>query len=114
MKKLCIFLVIGVLLTGCTALGLAPAQTTDQKIAYAYAGVTGVLNTIAQATDAGALTSVKAQQANQLAVQVKTTLDAARLASGAGDSSTALQDLNMATAALTAVQQYLTANGVQK
>lgn len=114
MKKLFLSLVVGALLTGCSSFGFAPAQTTDQRIAYAYAGVTGVLNTIAQATDQGALTSQKASQANQLALQVRGTLDAARVASSAGDANTALQDLNMATAALAAVQQYLTANGVKQ
>lgn len=113
MKKLLLSLAIGVLLTGCSALGLAPAQTTDQKIAYAYAGVTGVLNTIAQATDAGAISSSQATQANQMALNVKQTLDAARQVEGANPNE-ALQDLNMATAALTAVQQYLSANGVKK
>ena len=114
MKKLLACLILGLTLTGCSTFGLAPAQTTDQRIAYAYAGVTGVLNTIAQATDQGALSSQKASQANQLALQVRGTLDAARQASSAGDANTALQDLNMAAAALAAVQQYLTANGVKQ
>lgn len=113
MRKLYLSLVLGALLTGCSTLGFAPAQTTDQKIAYAYAGVTGVLNTIAQATETGVLSSSQAAQANDMALQVKNTLDAARRVEGASPNE-ALQDLNMATAALTAVQQYLNSNGVKK
>lgn len=114
MKRLLAFLVAGVLLTGCSTFGLAPAKSTDQRIAYAYGGVTGVLNTIAQATDQGTLSSAKAAQANAIALQAKATLDAARAAQGSGDSNTALQDLNMATAALAAVQQFLNTNGVKQ
>lgn len=113
MKRLFLSLVIGALLTGCSTLGFAPAQTTDQKIAYAYAGVTGVLTTISQATDAGVLSSSQAERANAMVLQVKNTLDAARMVEGANPNE-ALQDLNMATAALTAVQQYLNVNGVKK
>lgn len=113
MRKLLLCLAVGAILTGCSMFGLAPAQNADQKIAYAYAGVTAALNTIADATDAGTLSSSQAAQANQMALQVKTTLDAARSVEGTSPNE-ALQDLQMATAALAAVQQFLTANGVKK
>jgi hypothetical protein len=107
-----LLLVVGLTLTGCTALGFTTPQSTDQRIAYAYAGVTASLQTIAQATSAGTLSSTKASQANNMVLQVKSLLDAAKAAEATSDNE-ALQDLNMATAALTAVQQYLQANGVK-
>lgn len=113
MKRIVLALLFSLPIMGCQTLGLATPQTTDQKLAYAYGSVTGVLNSIADATNAGALSSAKATQANQLALQVKATLDAARAVENT-DEATALQDLNMATAALAAVQQFLTANGVKK
>ncbi len=112
MKKILIALVFLCPLMGCQSLGFTPPQTTDQRIAYAYSGVTAALNTIAQATNAGTLSSQKADQANQLVLQAKVILDSAR-ASETTDASTAIQDLQLATAAMQAVQQFLTANGVK-
>lgn len=100
------------LLGGCASLGLAPAQTLDQKIEYGYAGVTAVLQSIPSAIQAGTLSSATATKANTMALQVKMLLDAARAAETSSPTG-ALNDLNLAAAALTAVQQYLTANGVK-
>lgn len=109
MKKIALLFL---LLAGCQSLGLAPATTLDQKIVYGYAGVDAVLKSIPGAVAAGTLSSTTAAKANAMALQVKTLLDAARSAETANPSA-ALNDLNLATAALTAVQQYLTANGVK-
>lgn len=111
-KLLVLAPLLGLLLGGCTALGLAPAQTLDQKIEYGYAGVDGVLKAIPPAMAAGSLTSATAAHANELALNVKSILDTARTAESTNATS-AQNDLNLATAALTAVQQYLTANGVK-
>jgi hypothetical protein len=110
--KALILLAVVFLLAGCASLGLAPAKTLDQKIEYGYAGVTAVLQTIPGAIQSGALSSATATKANGMALQVKSLLDAAR-ASENVNASAALNDLNLATAALTAVQQYLLANGVK-
>lgn len=112
MRKILIALLFSLPLMGCQSLGFTAPQTTDQKIAYAYSGVTAALNTIAQATTAGTLTSQKAIQANTLVLQAKGILDAAR-ASEISDGSTAIQDLSLATAVLAEVQKFLTANGVK-
>jgi hypothetical protein len=100
------------ILGGCASLGLAPAQTLDQKVAYGYAGVTAVLQSIPAAIQSRVLSSASATKANNMALQVQTLLDAARAAETTSPSG-ALNDLNLATAALTAVQAYLTANGVK-
>jgi hypothetical protein len=110
--KALIMLGIVLALGGCASLGLATAQTLDQKIAYGYAGVTAVLQTIPAAIQGGTLSSASATKANTMALQVKALLDAARAAE-VSNATGALNDLNLATAALTAVQQYLTANGVK-
>lgn len=99
-------------LSACAQLGLAPAQTLDQKIEYAYSGVDAALKTIALATADGSLSSSKATSANQMALSVKSTLDVAR-ASESTNSTSAANDLALATAALTAVQQYLISNGAK-
>jgi hypothetical protein len=110
--KALILLGVVLLLGGCASLGLAPATTLDQKIEYGYAGVTAVLQSIPGAIQSGTLSSATATKANTMALQVKTLLDSARAAE-TSNSTGALNDLNLATAALTAVQAYLTASGVK-
>lgn len=100
------------LLGGCATLGLTPAQNLDQKIGYAYGGVTAALQTIAQATTAGTLTSTKATNANNMVLNIKSILDTAK-ASETTNASSAATDLQLATTALAAVQAYFTANGVK-
>lgn len=97
---------------GCAQLGLAPAQTLDQKLAYAYGVETGLLNTIATATTAGTLSSTTASKANTLVLTAKSVLDGARAVETSNPTGAAT-DLALATSALTAVQTYLTANGVK-
>jgi predicted RNA-binding protein associated with RNAse of E/G family len=114
MKKA--FLVLAVwstyILVGCTALGLTTPQTTDQKLAYADAGVIAALSSIATATNAGQLTKAQATNANNMALAVQATINQAR-AEESSNASQAIVDLNLATTALTAVQNWLTANGVK-
>lgn len=113
MRKILLLAVLFTLpIMGCQSLGFVAPQTTDQRIAYGYSGVTAALNTIAQATDAGTLSSQKATQANQLILQARGMLDTARAAETT-DDSTAIQDLALATAVLAEVQKFLTANGVK-
>lgn len=110
MKHLLLVCLLSV--SGCASLGLAPAQTLDQKIEYGYAGVDGVLKAIPPALTAGTLSSATATKANTLALNVKQLLDSARAAENT-DVTSAQNDLNLAISALTAVQQYLTRNGVK-
>jgi hypothetical protein len=100
-------------LGACSALGLTTPKTLDEKLAYGYAGVTTALNTIASATIAGQLTSTQAVNANTMTLNVQSILDSAR-ALETTNASSAQTDLTLALAALTAVQQYLTAQGVTK
>jgi hypothetical protein len=99
-------------LSACAQLGLAPAQTLDQKLTYAYSGVDAALKTIVLATADGTLSSSKATSANQMALAVKSTLDVAR-ATESTNATSAANDLALATSALSAVQQYLSSNGAK-
>jgi hypothetical protein len=110
MKFILVLMLAG--LASCAALGLAPAQTLDQKLAYAYGVETGLLNSIATAVTAGTITSQTGSKANTLVLNVKTFLDDAR-ALEATNATGAAADLALATTALTAVQTFLTANGVK-
>lgn len=112
MKKILIALVFLLPLMGCQSLGLTTPLTLDQQLAYATGAVTAALNTIAQATTAGTLSSANATKANQMVLQAQTILVSAH-SMETTNASGAANDLALATAALTAVQQYLTANGVK-
>ena len=99
-------------IVGCASLGLATPQTLDQKIAYAYSGLTTALQGIATATNKGQLTAAQATQANNAALNVKTILDTARGLENT-DATTAQKDLDLATAALSSLQNTLTNAGVK-
>lgn len=111
-------LAVGLLLhlSGCAALGLAPAQTPAQKLGYAYGAVTGALNTLGQALAAGQVSSAEAARVNADIMDAASELDTARtLLCGAdpkcaspASSSSALTIITAATAALGQVSSYLT------
>lgn len=110
MKALRLSALLLFLLAGCSALGLEPAQSINQKIAYAYGTHTAVLQAATSSVAAGAMTSSDGQQVLQMADQAKAILDAATAAMTAGDSNGAASKLQLATAALAALQQYLNAH----
>ena len=101
------FVLILAFLAACAELGLAPAQTFDQKLAYAYGTHTAVIQTATQALTDKTITSTDARQVLKLADESRTLLDAARAASGAGDPSTAEGRLTLAAQILTQLQAYL-------
>ena len=96
-----------ILLAGCSSLGLEPAQTLNQKIAYAYGTHMAVLQAATAAVNTGSLKSGDAQQVLQMADQAKLFLDGATSLAAAGDPNGATNKLALATGALTALQQYL-------
>jgi len=99
------------LLVGCAALGLAPAQTLNQKIAYAYGTHTAVLQATTTSLSAGKISSADATQVLKLADDSKVLLDAATALSVSGDTTGANNKLTLAVSALTALQAYLSAHG---
>jgi hypothetical protein len=101
-----IVLILGALL-GCASLGLAPASTFDERLAYAVSQNTAVRQAAANALDAGDIATEDAKRVLSITNEVRTALDAARLASGLGDTSTAEGRLQLATALLVELQKYL-------
>lgn len=101
------------LLTACAQVGLAPAQSFDQKLAYGYSTVTAVRTSAAQALNAGTIDVLDAKKALAITDEARAGLDAAGAANGHGDTSTAVGKLALATALLTQLQQYLISRGVK-
>ncbi len=95
------------LLAGCTALGLAPAQSLDDRLAYAYATHTAVLDAAATAVNAGELSSADGEWVLVLADESRLILDAVRSAAEDGDVSTAEGRLALASNILLQLQDYL-------
>lgn len=97
-------------LVGCASLGLAPAQSFDQKLAYAYGTHTAVLQAAASAVTAKTLSPSDGEQVLKLADESRALLDAAK---AAGDTATGGNKLALATTILTQLQTYLNARGVK-
>lgn len=106
MRKLAIIPLI-FLLTACASLGLAPASSFEERLAYAVSQNAAVRNTAAVSLERNEIHLEDAQRVLKITDEVRTALDAARLASGAGDVSTAEGRLQLATAILTELQNYL-------
>lgn len=106
MRKLAIVPLL-FLLTACASLGLAPASTFEERLAYAVSQNAAVRNAAAASLERNEIALEDAQRVLKITDEVRTALDAARLASGAGDPSTAEGRLQLATAILIELQNYL-------
>lgn len=102
-------IVVAVLLSGCASLGLAPATTFDERLAYAVSQNAAVRTAAANSLNAGDIQVDDARRVLKITDEVRTSLDAARLAFSAGDVSTAEGRLQLATAVLVELQKYLRA-----
>jgi hypothetical protein len=105
-----ILALIGLFITGCTSLGLAPASTFEERLAYAVSQNAAVRQAAANSLEAGDITLDDARHVLKLTDEIRASLDAARLAAGVGDVSTAEGRLQLATAILLKLQQYLRSN----
>jgi hypothetical protein len=101
---------LAVLLSACSALGLAPAQSFDQRLAYAYGTHTAILEATKSARDAGTLTPADVQHVTTAADQARTLLDGARQIAAA-DPEGASARVQTALAILTELQTWLRARG---
>lgn len=101
------------LLAGCAQLGLQPAKSFDDRVAYGYSTVTSVRNSTANALNAGLIKVEDAKQVQALADQARAGLDASRGAWVVGDTKTALGRLELANAVLTNLAVYLQQRGVK-
>jgi outer membrane protein TolC len=99
------------MLTACAQVGLSPAETFDQKLAYGYSTVTAVRTSAAQALNAGTIDITEAKQALSVTDSARSALDAAGASFSAGDTTTAMGKLEAATTLLTQLQAYLNLRG---
>ena len=94
-------------LAGCSSLGLAPPVTLEDRIAYAVTQNAAVRQAAANSLDAQEIDVEDAKRVLTITDQVRTALDAARAAAGAGDIQTAEGRLQLATSILVEIQNYL-------
>lgn len=95
------------LLTACAPLGLAPASSFEERLAYAVSQNAAVRNAAAASLERQEIALDDAQRVLKITDEVRTSLDAAKIAAGAGDVSTAEGRLQLATAILVELQNYL-------
>ena len=96
------------LLSSCASLGIAPAESLDQKIAYAQGTDTAVLTASTAALRAGQITADDHEHVIKMAEEVKSILDSAKILSST-EPAVAANKLQLATAVLTQLQTYLNA-----
>lgn len=106
MRKLAILPLL-LILTACASLGLAPASSFEERLAYAVSQNAAVRQTAAVSVERQEITVDDARRVLKITDEVRTALDAARLAAGAGDVSTAEGRLQLATSILIELQNYL-------
>lgn len=95
------------LIAGCASLGILTPQTLDERLSYAYDQHTAALQTITSAANQRLITKQEGVSILAIADQSRALLDAARVATGAGDISTAEGRLILATNVLRELQVYL-------
>lgn len=109
MRKLAILFPLLFILTACAELGLAPASAFEERLAYAVSQNAAVRNAAAVSLERNEIALEDAQRVLKITDEVRTALDAAKFAAGAGDVSTAEGRLQLATAILVELQNYLRA-----
>lgn len=104
MKRITLFIAVIALLAGCAQLGMVPAKSFEEKLAYAYSTHTAVLQTAASAVTLKQISKEDGMQVLKLADESRSLLDAARIV---GDPTAAQNKLVLATTILTQLQAYL-------
>ncbi len=109
MLKLFAVVTMVALLGACTALGLAPASSPSQALAYAYGTLAGIRTGASNALMAGTISTVTAQTILTDTDKARTALDAgeALLIAGSSDSTSIAGDIATATALITQAQALL-------
>ena len=106
MRKLAILPLL-LILSACASLGLAPASSFEERLAYAVSQNAAVRSAAAVSLERNEIALEDAQRVLKITDEIRTALDAARLAAGTGDVSTAEGRLQLATSILVNVQAYL-------
>lgn len=98
--------VLCVLLSACASLGLEPAKSPADRIAYGYSTYTAVVQAAANSVRTGDISKADGATILKLSDEARTLLDAAQ-AIVATDPQGATTKLNLALVVLTNVQTYL-------
>lgn len=110
MRKL--LLLIGLISTvsfmpSCAQIGLAPAQSVEQQIAYGYTTLASVRSTTADLLTAKTIKVDDAKMVQGMADQARAALDLARVAVSAGIPKDAQSALTLANSVLSQINTYL-------
>lgn len=100
-------LYIAYLIAGCAQLGLEAPQSFEERLAYAVTQNAAARQAAANALNAGDIGKADAEYVLKTTDSGRELLDAAKVASGAGDIKTAEGRLSLATNVLTELQAYL-------
>jgi len=100
-------------LTACASLGIEPANSFGDRLAYAYGTYAAVNTAAASSLDAKTITREDAESIQKIASQARALLDGAKLAANGGDLANANSRLTAASAILTQLQQYLRTRGAK-
>jgi len=103
-------LLVLAVLSACTSLGLAPAKSFDEKLAYAYGVHTALESSAATAVRAHELTQAEGANVLKIADNAREVLDSAK-AIEATDAAGAATKLALATSILNQLQAYLAKRG---
>ena len=106
-KPITFILIVLLSVAGCASLGMAPAKSFEQKVAYSYGIHTAVLQSAANAVNNQDISLEEGKQVLNLADESRALLDASRQAFHIGDIDTANGKLMLATSILSQLQTYL-------
>jgi len=108
MKKLLVGMLF-VVLAGCSSLGLTPATSPSQGLAYSYGTVAAIRSSAAAALTAGTITTAQGQQVLDLTDKARAALDAGELVAVSAPTNTTgiVGYLTTATELLTQAQALL-------
>ena len=95
------------ILVGCASIGLTQPKSLSERIAYGYGVNAGVRTAAANSLQAGTLSREDGEYVLAITDQTRGYLDAARVAAGAGDVSTAEGRLLLALSVLDEIQRHL-------
>jgi len=100
-------LLVYLILSACTGMGVEPPDTFEEYTAYAIATHTAVLQATTTALDFEEITSDQAADVAGLADRARSLIDSARAVYAAGDEPEATRQLAIATEILRQLQAYL-------
>jgi hypothetical protein len=96
-----------IMLAACGGLGLQPAQSFQDRVAYALGVHTAVLQSATSAVNFGDITTEEARSLLELSDRARNLIDVARTVHAAGDIEGANQRLALALTVLQEIQNYL-------